>query len=518
MCLQKEFSGRVQQVQANAVNQAGRIDGDPRKLYRRRYEYQRLFDRLSSLDKSQSQVLASLDAVGWDEEAAAAKHSWVLHPDKGLKLQWDLLFVLLILYTSITVPYKIGFDVEFVGLWFGLDVMVDVAYYMDVVLSFMTAYYDKKGNLVREPTKIARRYLRGSFAIDVASSLPLDRLLELLEYGSSAKVLRSTKLLKLLRLTRVLRLLRLIQFEKWLGMRQIKLEQELQLNNAVASIIRMAFPVVLMGHLLACVFHWLVIWQQERHISPRPSTWLSRLYGSDSVVSTQLAYHSALYWAFTTTTTVGYGDVVPVTDGERLLAMLAMIIGGSTFGYIVGNVTVIFEGVDVQERSFRQRMDAIMGYVKERQLPVPLASRIRRHARQLLRQVCVYDTSLIYTALPAVVDAQLAFVQHGDVISNISFLHDKPVLMVAALAKFLRPCLVLRGETLFTRAEVGSALYFLISGAIDCILAMDDTMSAFARLHRGALLGMVRPAGSASPGSSTRLRANLTYARGLCAL
>lgn len=105
-----------------------------------------------------------------------------------------------------------------------MDVVVDMAYYVDIVLSFFTPYYDKRGNLVRETSRIARRYVRGSFAIDLLSSLPLDRIFDILEYNN-AKLLSSTKLLRLLRLTRVLRLLRLIKFEKIIAMRQMKLEQ-----------------------------------------------------------------------------------------------------------------------------------------------------------------------------------------------------------------------------------------------------------------------------------------------------
>ena len=40
-------------------------------------------------------------------------------------------------------------------------------------------------------------------------------------------------------------------------------------------------------------------------------------------------YVASLYWSFTTMTTVGYGDLIPQSDTERLFAACAMIIGAA---------------------------------------------------------------------------------------------------------------------------------------------------------------------------------------------
>ncbi len=39
----------------------------------------------------------------------------------------------------------------------------------------------------------------------------------------------------------------------------------------------------------------------------------------------------AIWWAFSTVTTVGFGDVVPVTTGGRLVAIALMVLGVMTF-------------------------------------------------------------------------------------------------------------------------------------------------------------------------------------------
>lgn len=49
-----------------------------------------------------------------------------------------------------------------------------------------------------------------------------------------------------------------------------------------------------------------------------------------------------IWWAWVTVTTVGYGDVVPVTSGGRLLAGLVMLLGMGLFSLITANFSAFF--------------------------------------------------------------------------------------------------------------------------------------------------------------------------------
>ena len=57
-------------------------------------------------------------------------------------------------------------------------------------------------------------------------------------------------------------------------------------------------------------------------------------------------YVTALYWSVMTLTTIGYGDVAPVTLGEQCLCIFAMLLGGSIYAYVIGAVCGIVSSMD----------------------------------------------------------------------------------------------------------------------------------------------------------------------------
>jgi voltage-gated potassium channel len=67
------------------------------------------------------------------------------------------------------------------------------------------------------------------------------------------------------------------------------------------------------------------------------------LFLAESGVSDQIGDPTdALWWGVTTLTTVGYGDVIPVTDEGRLAAAGLMLLGITLFAAITGTITSAF--------------------------------------------------------------------------------------------------------------------------------------------------------------------------------
>jgi voltage-gated potassium channel len=52
-----------------------------------------------------------------------------------------------------------------------------------------------------------------------------------------------------------------------------------------------------------------------------------------------------MYFAFTTLSTVGFGDMYPVNDAERVLCVVIFLFGVSMFSYVLGNFQDIMAAI-----------------------------------------------------------------------------------------------------------------------------------------------------------------------------
>ena len=68
-----------------------------------------------------------------------------------------------------------------------------------------------------------------------------------------------------------------------------------------------------------------------------------------------------LWWAFVTVTTVGYGDITPVTAAGRLLAVFLMLTGLGMISTLAASISAYFISSDEQPdfTEFKQRLDRI---------------------------------------------------------------------------------------------------------------------------------------------------------------
>lgn len=178
---------------------------------------------------------------------------------------------------------------------------------IDYLLRWLTADYRQgkgKWSFVLYP-------FTGWAIIDLLSILPGLSLV-----SKTFKIFRVTRLLRLLRVLRIFKLIRYTDKIQVLA-NVIRKERKVLLSVLVISL----FYVFLTA---------LIMFNTEPHFDPESGT------------ATLGTFFDALYWATVTLTTVGYGDVIPVTDIGRLISMISSLFGVAIIALPSGVITASY--------------------------------------------------------------------------------------------------------------------------------------------------------------------------------
>lgn len=174
------------------------------------------------LTNLQSEMMAKLfgkvreERRGPEEDEGGDGLSWchrcIRHPLSGKGMWWDVWMALLILWTSIEVPFTVAFvavpPTRMPTVIDVLDGIVDGCFFLDIIVTFTTGYIDEDDAVTMEPWLIAKAYLRSWFVIDFVSAFPFDTIV-LAAAGDSptGQMLAFVSMVKLLRLLRLHKLL-----------------------------------------------------------------------------------------------------------------------------------------------------------------------------------------------------------------------------------------------------------------------------------------------------------------------
>lgn len=383
---------------------------------------------------------------------------FVVIPTAPWKSAWDVFILLLIVYSAVTVPVRVCFSAEAttwgVSWWF--EVAISLAFMGDLYLSFCTAYHEQ-GEWITSRLQIAKRYLTGWFWIDAPSSVPVE-LIQLV-YTSGDQV----KMLRLLRLLRLIRLMRLLKVEQYID----SIEENFDVNLRVLRLVGVVMKVVFVSHLLGCF--WFYVGSAQRDDESAKESWLS-VYDNGSALDASVGqqYLYSVYWALTTLTTVGYGDITAQNDLERAYTMFALLVSAMVFAYLMGDITALIASLDKQKAMIDSRMDAVKEYASWRKLPNDLRIRVRRYYTHFFQEQPGFDETEILEGLSHALRAEVTRDILKDTLGRLHlFTHRLPPDFQAAIYPKLKPLVVEGdGEMIFERGSFAHDLAFLVEGEV----------------------------------------------------
>ena len=95
--------------------------------------------------------------------------------DCNFKQFWNIMLIIMLLLTAVITPIRLCLiDDEDVESYYPWDVIFDIFFSMDIIVNFLSAFYDSNNQLVFRFKDIIVKYLLGWFFIDIISILPID--------------------------------------------------------------------------------------------------------------------------------------------------------------------------------------------------------------------------------------------------------------------------------------------------------------------------------------------------------
>lgn len=371
----------------------------------------------------------------------------VIRENSKFRILWDSLILILIIATCILIPFQLAF--QHVVLERGTIVLfvLNLFFIIDIVLNFFTSYR-YQGVEVTHRKKTAAYYLKTFFIVDLIANFPFD----LLMMGFADVKLQNISIVVIFRLFRLLRIVRLsLIFRRWEAMGRT--------NSGVLRISKFFLIVLILIHWISCV------WYLSAFLAKFPEDcWAVRagIVGAGPVEQ----YVRSLYWAITTMTTVGYGDITPVRKIEYIISMFVMLSGASLYAFMIGTIASLFSKIDSAKVSHCNRIEAVTQYLHNRQVPRDLNSRIRNYYEYMWAQHRGVQSTDYFNELPDPLRLEVLLHVAKDLLDRVPlFKYASPVLRNALLMTLIQKTYSPE-DRIVRQGEIGKEIYFISKGRV----------------------------------------------------
>lgn len=248
---------------------------------------------------------------------------------------------------------------------------MNIFFLIDIFMNFFTASYTVDFQIVDSQKEIAILYFKTWFMVDFISIIPFDLILL---YGGVNQISRFSRIGKLYKIVRMMKMIRLLKIAKVRNKIVKDLSHVLRIGVGFERLIFMMLIFCLLVHVIACM--WIFIGTFDE-TSKDNWIYLKGIVDYDDYEM----YFTSVYFTVTTIVTVGYGDIVASSVGEKITAVLLMITGVISFSFATGALSSIIASIDSTEAKVKERMGTLSEIRQDYSIKGDLFNKLARYIR-----------------------------------------------------------------------------------------------------------------------------------------
>lgn len=337
---------------------------------------------------------------------------------------WNAIVFMVAIYAAITIPLDLAFQtISLSGT--ASNLLISSIFLVDFILNLR---YLKRIRRKFECKDIEdeRWYQHLLLFTDLLALIPFVLFLSIPALG----------LLRLLKLVRTFHILR-------------QARQSLIRFAGIFTFWAFLFWVILAINMLACGWNSLELKNTESN------------FASD--------YINAIYWTFTTLTTVGYGDITPITNAQKLYAIFVQLLGYGVFTFLIGTVASQLLQKDPARIRYEENMKGLSSLMHYKTLPTHLRLRIIDFYKYMWKRRLGYDETSFLQSLPENLHTEVALYFKKDIIEKVSLFSNASEQFKRDISLLLHPIFLTPGDYIFKIGDPADEMYFVVNGELNVL-------------------------------------------------
>ncbi|KAF0882110.1 HCN1 protein, partial [Crocuta crocuta] len=436
------------------------------------------------------------------------------------RFYWDFTMLLFMVGNLIIIPVGITFfKDETTAPWIVFNVVSDTFFLMDLVLNFRTGIViEDNTEIILDPEKIKKKYLRTWFVVDFVSSIPVDYIFLIVEKGIDSEVYKTARALRIVRFTKILSLLRLLRLSRLI--RYIHQWEEVSPGAGAGGCGRGRAERGFGGLPSFCPV------RGGSHCSPggretgpeeRGHAPLLRWDPTSGLASSPLPamlppnhswselYSFALFKAMSHMLCIGYGRQAPESMTDIWLTMLSMIVGATCYAMFIGHATALIQSLDSSRRQYQEKYKQVEQYMSFHKLPADFRQKIHDYYEHRY-QGKMFDEDSILGELSGPLREEIVNFNCRKLVASMPLFANADPNFVTAMLTKLKFEVFQPGDYIIREGTIGKKMYFIQHGVVSVLTKGNKEMKLSDGSYFGEICLLTRGRRTASVRADTYCR------------